>query len=180
MYQNKDTIKAVLGESIQVHVLTEAQLKSMADKHTVMIKLSSPYRDKSNNIFWKINDPSFSFKNGMDIAKTNIAIVCKYEELKHDTKLCFVGAFKKKPCDDDMVLLCLIVQTYKKKEVKKMNVQKIFKQCSFIKKPINESADAKHHKSIGKIFGFTFIFLIVLSMLLSSANLVTVHLDYSM
>jgi len=133
MYQNKDTMKAVLGESIQVHVLTEAQLKSMADKHTVMIKLSSPYRDKSNNIFWKINDPSFPFKNSMDIAKTNIAIVCKYEELKHDTKLCFVGAFKKKPCDDDMVLLCLIMQTYKKKEVKKMNVQKIFKQCSFIK-----------------------------------------------
>jgi len=53
-----------------------------------------------------------------------------------------------------MVLLGLIMQNYKKKAVKKMNIQKIFKQCSMIKKPINDSVNAKHHESVGSIFGF--------------------------
>jgi len=122
---NKDTTKAVLEESIQVHVLTKAQLKNMADKNTVLITLSCPFRDMLKNMFWKIDASTNIFKNGVDISKTNIAIVCQYKEIKHDTKLCFVGAFKKKPSDEDMVLLCLIMQSYKKKVVKKMNIKKI-------------------------------------------------------
>jgi len=87
----------------------------------------------------------------MDITKTNIA--CKYEELKHNTKFCFVGAFKKTPCDNDMVLLCLIMQTYKKKRSRRWMFKKNSNSALSLK-PINESANAKHHKCIGSIFGF--------------------------
>jgi len=154
IHHNKDTTKAVLEESIQVHVLNKAQLKNLADKNTLLITLSCPVRDVSKNIFWKIDASTDIFKKGFDISKKNIALVCRYEAIKHDKKLCFVGAFKKKPCDEDMVLLGLIMQNYKKKAVKKMNIQNIFKQCSMIKKPINDSANAKHHESVGSIFGF--------------------------
>ncbi len=154
IYRNKNGTKAVLEESIQVHVLNKEQLKNLADKNTMIITLSCPVRDESKNIFWKIDATTEIFKEGIDISKKNIALVCHYAAIKHDQKLCFVGAFKKKPCDEDMILLGLILQNYKKKAVKKMNIQKIFKQCSMIKKPINDSVNAKHHESVGSIFGF--------------------------
>jgi len=62
IHRNKDTTKAVLEESIQVHVLNKAQLKNLADKNTFLITLSCPVRDVSKNIFWKIDASTDIFK----------------------------------------------------------------------------------------------------------------------
>jgi len=133
IYRNKNGTKAVLEESIQVHVLNKEQLKNLADKNTMIITLSCPVRDESKNIFWKIDATTEIFKEGIDISKKNIALVCHYAAIKHDQKLCFVGAFKKKPCDEDMILLGLILQNYKKKAVKKMNIQKYSNSVLWLK-----------------------------------------------
>jgi len=97
-------------------VITPKELdKLITAKGLQAIYLSQPTRtvvDNVDNMNWSIDSTSLTKLSSLDFSLSNIAIVTKYEDLKYEEMLAFVGNFEgPMPNDGDYILLGLFLTT---------------------------------------------------------------------
>jgi len=94
------------------HVISNKQLSDMKKRATV-IQVKQPWwnhqdkKNKDRGIFWIIIQSQEMFYNS---CTTSVIIVTTYDQISHDPRIHFVGAFQKTPTPNSWILLCVVHQ----------------------------------------------------------------------
>jgi len=156
--ETTDTAK--FERSSVVHVITPEQLdKLIATKALQVIHLTHPTRKVTNNVEvvdWCMDSVNLKKLSKLDLSMSNVAIVTKYEFVKHDKLLAFVGNMPEStPRNNDHILLGLFLvtdTTNLSNEI--VNVQDFLSVCDSSKYNINIGQSSGHYDSQGSSFGF--------------------------
>jgi len=141
-----------------VHVIKPEELdKLKTAKGLQVIYLSKPMRTEVDNVDimnWSIDSTSLTKLSSLDFSMSNIAVVTKYNDLKYEEMLAFVGNFEgPMPNDGDYILLGLFLTTTIDPQEENVNVQEFLEICDTTKYNINVSRSSGHHDSQGANFG---------------------------
>ncbi len=94
--------------------------------------------DDVDNMNWSIDSTSLTKLSSLDFSLSNIAIITKYEDLKYEEMLAFIGNFQgPTPNDSDYILLGLFLTTTIDPNEENVNVQDFLKLCDSTKYSIN-------------------------------------------
>jgi len=108
------TMTAKFDKTCIVHVINNDEMKTLKTKGVTFIHLKCPICmdvDDIELVNWVLDSPSIVFLSEIDLLKSNIAILTKYQDIKNDQKLSFVGTIPTQtPQDNDFIMLALILQ----------------------------------------------------------------------
>jgi len=110
------------------HVITPDELHVLSTKKGLQVlHLSCPEMTECNNIEfinWTLDTSSYKKLSTLDFSTSNVALVTRYEDVKAEKKLAFVGSVPSaKPRDDDYILLGLFLVTNIDPREEEVNVQ---------------------------------------------------------
>jgi len=110
--------------------------------------------DDVDNMNWSIDSTSLTKLSSLDFSLSNIAIITKYNDLKYEEMLAFIGNFQgPMPNDSDYILLGLFLTTTIDPKEENVNVQEFLNICDSTKYNINVGRSSGHHDSQGANFG---------------------------
>jgi len=123
-----------------------------------VIHLTHPSQTVMNNvdnIDWCIDSTNLKKLSFLDLSSSNVAIVTKYEFVKYNKLLAFVGNIPEStPQDEDHILLGLFLVNDINSLNEVVHVQDLVSMCNSTKYNINVGQSSCHHQSQGGNFGF--------------------------
>jgi len=155
--QIETTKTAKFERSCLCSVLTDKQIKDLELKGMMFIMVKEPVRKVEGGaqvVYWSLDETSKHVLSDPKLSRSNICVVTRYEYLKDDEILAYVGEIKGRlPDENQKIILTMILQPDNKNLGEKVDIQSLFQLCDDVKLNINKGNSSNHFQSIGGSFG---------------------------